>query len=877
MTHSRRAFIRTSIIASPYLRALFTLLLSVLFFTPAHAAQGEITGPPNSGTFGSQVVVLPNGNIVVSDSGFDENGVTNIGAVYLFDGATHALISTLKGSTANDQVGQEITVLANGNYVVRSASWSNGLAKLAGAVTFCKATTGCNGVVSFGNSLIGSTEFDVVGFVMPLPNGNYIVRSIDWDTYFPPIRKNVGAVTFCNGTIGCKGELTTLNSLIGSSDDDKLATGGITILKDGDYVVSSPSWNNSIFTDAGAVTFCRGTSGCGGVVSSSNSLVGDKREDRVGSIPSANFSVVELANGNYVVASGFYNPDPITSPSPFGAATLCNGVTGCAGPIWSNISLIGTAHGQFVGGNGVTALPNGNYVVSSPWWDSGRGAVTFCSGTTGCGGDISPANSLLGSKPFDYVGGTPPAAQQLINPITVLSNGNYVLVVSQHWDNGLTVDVGAVTLCNPTTGCDGPVGPHNSLIGSTANDRIGRDFTGLRPAAYALKNGNYVVNSPDWNNPSLGTADVGAVTFCHGATNSCANTVVSQANSLTGSNANDRVGDRGTTALPNGNYVVTNSFWDNGVAPDVGAFTFCNGSAGCIGSISPANSLVGSKANDSFIGVVFALPNSSYVVTNSNWDNGAVTDAGAVTLCNGTTGCAGIISPSNSLVGSTASDKVGSNFIRVLSNGNYIVNSSTWHNGAAANAGAVTFCNGTTGCSGIVSAANSLVGSTASDNVGNSIETLLNGNYVVRTERWDNGATTNAGAVTFGNGTSGTVRPISSNNSVVGTVAHPQASFLPYSYDAGARNRLFVGRAASNVVNFLFFETSAIADGNLSDGTTWSHGVPGALTNIIIPAGRTVTVDAPATVGGLSIANGANLVMNADLNLTGRSSSSART
>ena len=53
-----------------------------------------------------------------------------------------------------------------------------------------------------------------------------------------------------------------------------------------------------------------------------------------------------------------------------------------------------------------------------------------------------------------------------------------------------------------------------------------------------------------------------------------------------------------------------------------------------------------------------------------------------------------------------------------MSNGNYVVTSAYWDNGAATDAGAVTFGNGVSGVSGVVSAANSLVGSTASDDVG---------------------------------------------------------------------------------------------------------------------------------------------------------------
>ena len=116
-------------------------------------------GPAGSGTFGSTVTVLPNGNIVVTDPTYSiPSGAANVGAVYLYDGATLAMISTLKGSTADDQVGNGgITVLTNGNFVVSSPSWDNPspVAADAGAVTWCSATTGCNGTVSAANSLVG--------------------------------------------------------------------------------------------------------------------------------------------------------------------------------------------------------------------------------------------------------------------------------------------------------------------------------------------------------------------------------------------------------------------------------------------------------------------------------------------------------------------------------------------------------------------------------------------------------------------------------------------------------------------------------------------------------------------------------------------------
>jgi hypothetical protein len=82
----------------------------------------------------------------------------------------------------------------------------------------------------------------------------------------------------------------------------------------------------------------------------------------------------------------------------------------------------------------------------------------------------------------------------------------------------------------------------------------------------------------------------------------------------------------------------------------------------------------------------------------------------------------------------------------MLSDGNYIVNSPGWDNGAATDAGAVTWCSGTRGCTGAVSTVNSLVGGTANNRVGSGATALPFGNYVVNSPYWDNGAITDVGA-----------------------------------------------------------------------------------------------------------------------------------
>ena len=62
------------------------------------------------------------------------------------------------------------------------------------------------------------------------------------------------------------------------------------------------------------------------------------------------------------------------------------------------------------------------------------------------------------------------------------------------------------------------------------------------------------------------------------------------------------------------------------------------------------------------------------------------------------------------------------------------------------------------------------MGSTANDGVcEGGVTALTNGNYVVSTFDWDNGATTNVGAATWGDGFSGQpTGPVTTANSLVG-------------------------------------------------------------------------------------------------------------
>ena len=724
---------------------------------------------PNTGDqHGSgKIIELANGNIIVS-SPSDDFVATDAGAVRLFrqDGT---LLSILTGSTANDMVGNNVTALTgNNNAVASTPNWTNSGQANAGAVTWIDGTTGISGNVSAINSLVGSSANDCTGSAITvLTNGNYVVSSPHWNS-------NTGAASWGDGaTAGSRltGPISDLNSLVGSSPSDAIGT-NVTVLTNGNYVVSSGKWDkvnadNTIIIDAGAVTWCNGLGGTIGTVSTFNSLFGSNKNDFTGSNEANSNNVTALTNGSYVVCSGYWDNGKAVNA---GAVTWGDGNGGTVGAVSADNSLVGSKTGNQVGyGNGaVTVLSNGNYVVTSGLWDNGTatnaGAVTWGSGSGGTVGFVSALNSLVGSTKNDYLGSDDGAS----NNVTALRNGNYV-VSSKYWDNGTVVDVGAVCWGNGFGGTIGTINASNSLLGSLPNDRMGSVVT-------ALSNGHYVVGSPNWNNGA------GAVSWGNGEANGTRlKGEVSVDNSLIGSSANDGIGSS-IIALTNGHYVVASPNWNNGA----GAVTWGDGEEGGArlkGEISVDNSLIGSSANDGIGRSITVLTNGNYVASSGYWDkinadNSVVTDAGAVSWGNGLGGTTGIVSGSNSLIGSTKNDYAGSddlksNNVFALPNGNYVVSSKYWDNNSAVNAGGVTWGNGLGGTVGAISTANSLAGSRTGNQVG-SVTVLPNSNYVVTSLLWDNGSATNAGAVSWCNGVGGNVGVVSSLNSMAGSAKEDQ-------------------------------------------------------------------------------------------------------
>ncbi len=506
--------------------------------------------------------------------------------------------------------------------------------------------------------------------------------------------------------------------------------------------------------------------------------------------------VAALDAGTVIVT----DPADDTGAEAAGAAYLYDGASGALISM-----LVGTHSGDWVGDTEPAILAHGNYVLRSPKWNASAGAVTWGSREHGVAGVVSASNSLIGSTgidPADIGSGAEHADEVGKSPIVALTNGNYV-VPTPLWHDGDLAYVGAATWGDGSTGVSGTISAANSLVGTNGWEYVGSQVV-------ALANGNYVVSSPDWQ------LDTGAVTWGDGTSGTVG--TISAVNSLVGGTRGDRVGS--VTALASGNYVVATPRWDDGANRDVGAATWGDGTTGIIGTVSAANSLVGNSPND-MIGSdgILALANGNYLVISTRWSNGAAAAAGAVTWGDGASGIVGSISAANSLVGTHAHDRVGGDpegrRIAELTNGNYVVASPDWNGGM----GAVTWGDGTGGTTGGVSAGNSLVGAAEGDHVGGRritrITALTNGNYVVASPQWNLGA----GAVTWGDGTGGTIGVVSAANSLVGTITGDG------SLSSG--DRIGIGQVGA-LSNGNYITTSPYWNDN-AGAATWGNGTGGTV------------------------------------------------
>jgi hypothetical protein len=338
---------------------------------------------------GAEVFILPNGNYLIVDPDYDLPGpISNVGAVHLHQGNNGARLTSLVGSTAGDAVGSGgITLVGTNYYLVKSPNWANGPAAKAGAISWGLVNQGINGAVSAANSLIGSSTGDTVGsgVITKFGNDYYLVSSPNWAN---GSAAKAGAVSWGFQTQGIKGVVSAANSLIGSSAGDTVGSGGITKFGNDYYLVSSPNWANGPAAKAGAVSWGFQTQGIKGLVSAANSLIGSSAGDTVGS-----GGITTFGNNYYLVSSPNWANGPAAKA---GAVSWGFQTQGIKGAVSASNSLVGSHPGDVAGSGGISQPNSNSYLVNSPNWLYGAGAVTWGAVNTGAKGVISASNSSVG-------------------------------------------------------------------------------------------------------------------------------------------------------------------------------------------------------------------------------------------------------------------------------------------------------------------------------------------------------------------------------------------------------------------------------------------------------------------------------------------------
>lgn len=412
---------------------LFILQLPLISFAQTIQNQGpinngqftQIPGPVGSGTFGHSIAILKNGNYAVADPSYDENGLKDIGAVFVYDGKTHQIIASLKGTYSNDQVGSSLYAIADNHLLCYSREWDAG----KGAITIFSVEDEKHQHVTASNSVVGTQALDInqlyytvlstnkVILSMPSWNENrgaIIVQSLDnpitgnissanafvgtepWNGVggyilvdhklvisTPNFNQNRGAVTILplDAVIG---EITTSNSLIGEHPLESVESSVKALPYSNSIVVCNDEWNVS----RGAVAFIDVNNPLTGHMSATNSLIGNNPYDRIGSL-----GVYVLENGNCVIRSPTWNEYR-------GAVTWVDGQKGITGTVSATNSFVGDQIGDQVGSS-IIRLMNGNYVMNTSSWNRNRGAVTWVDGNKGLTGTTSSKNSILGVNPMD--------------------------------------------------------------------------------------------------------------------------------------------------------------------------------------------------------------------------------------------------------------------------------------------------------------------------------------------------------------------------------------------------------------------------------------------------------------------------------------------
>jgi hypothetical protein len=487
------------------------------------------------------------------------------------------------------------------------------------------------------NTISGDDVDDRLGSggIYPLLNGNFLIVSSEDD---------VGGLVDAGSVILADSDGVIISTISGDQEDDKIGSEGITILSNGTFLISSRFDDVGSIVDVGSVKLVDSSTGLE-IVTLSSDDVNDNF---------ANAGVFALSNGNFLISS---TVDDIGGIDDVGSVKLVNGTTGVV-----IASIEGDQLGDNLGSGGIAVLNNGNFVISS-WRDDigslvNGGSVKLVDGTTG-----AIIVSIEGDQDLDYYG---------TKPAVVLSNGNFVIALPND-DVGGLVDAGSVKVVDGVTGAI-----LVSVDGDQASDFLG--YNGILDGLSAGSvDGSFAIFS-EFDDDGL-MSNAGSIKIIDKNTNSFLF-------NIKGSEVNYRLGNGNFLLLSNKNFILYSSEADNGVLSNAGRVDLFNGLNGSL-----IISIKGDQDSDHLGGDgVSVLSNGNFVISSSQDDVNGLLDAGSVMLVDGASGLV-----LKQYKGKKSDDRISIGGTKVFSNGDFAFISDLEDVGAIDSAGTVRFVNGLSG------------------------------------------------------------------------------------------------------------------------------------------------------------------------------------
>jgi len=267
----------------------------------------KIVGDDEGDRLGNgDVLVLSNGNFVISSYSDDHNGVEDAGTVRLIDGAPGILIgSIISGDTHHDKISAGgVVALANNNYVVVSPHDDEGGLVNIGTVMLFDGTTGSQ----IGSKIVLNNIVDPFHtphtFITALENNNFVIRSPGDDV---DGKVDTGSIKLIDGSTGLQ-----IGDVIAGDTEEQLGR-DIAALANSNFVVTSPSYGED---SKGSVVLVNGSDGS----QIGEPIRGDDKSDRLGL-----GGVFALDNNRYLILSPY---DDNLGVRYAGSVKLVSGETG---------------------------------------------------------------------------------------------------------------------------------------------------------------------------------------------------------------------------------------------------------------------------------------------------------------------------------------------------------------------------------------------------------------------------------------------------------------------------------------------------------------------------------------------------------------------